>query len=408
MEHSRGPGRAAVTGAEPAAEAPIDGDVGARPADREGGYTMAEMLVGLVIISFGLLALLDGIILAVHTQRERVQRAAAIRVATTASEDARRIPFSSLAALVGAPQTSTKTVNNTTYQTTTTETLCAVTDGAEACTTPGSGSPSAVRVKVDVKWTSGSKQHSVTVGTSVTDASQALLTGTGTGTISNLLGGSATSGTSVTLGNLTVSPTSVAVTSANNPTSAVTVTMTAVGLTATTSIPLTWTDDTGSHQTTMASAGNGTWSVSVPASSITKAPASGANTATVAFTATAPTGNGIQTANLTLVTQPTFTGCTVSPNPIVFQLLTTKLSAATTLTCTVKAVSSSDTVKVSYATPSSTQVSNLTTTDGGATWKIVLAAGTQLHSGLSTTFTFTATRASDSATATTTVNVLQA
>jgi hypothetical protein len=146
----------------------------------------------------------------------------------------------------------------------------------------------------------------------------------------------------------------------------------------------------------------------VPASSITKAPASGASSATVAFTATPTAGTGFQNANLTLVTQPTFSSCTVSPSPIVFQLLTTKLSTAETLTCTTKAISSSDTVKVSYATPTSTTTTNLSTTDGGTTWKLVLAAGTQLHSGLSTAFTFTATRASDSATATTTVTVLQA
>src|SRR5206468_3344777 len=139
---------------------------------------------------------------------------------------------------------------------------------------------------------------------------------------SSLLGGSSTSGTTITLGNLTVSPTTVAATSTNNPASAVTVTMTAVGLTSTTSIPLTWTDDTGSHQLNITSSGNTTWSVSVPASS--------------------------------------------------------------------------------------TQTSDMTTTDGGATWKIVLAAGTQLHGGLSTTFTFTATRQSDNATASTTVSVLQA
>jgi prepilin-type N-terminal cleavage/methylation domain-containing protein len=379
----------------------------------DDGFTVIEMLVALVIVSVGLLALLDGIISAVHSQREKVQRAAAARVASTAIESARQISWNTLLANVPSPgvpsrTTLSKTMSKTSYTYTTTTMQCSTTDNPATCTAPASSGTQAVRVSVNVVWTVGGKQHSLAAGTTITNASSSSVNASGSGTIAGLLGGT-TSGTSVTLGTLTVTPSSLAATAANNPASAVTVSMTAVGLSSTTSIPLTWTDDTGSHQLALTSSGGGTWSVSVPASSVTKAPASGSTTATVAFTATAPTGNGIQTANLTLVTQPSFTSCSVSPNPLTLQLLsTTKLANAETLTCTVKALSSSDHVRVSYATPTSTQTSDLTTTDGGTTWKLVLAAGTQVHSGLSTTFTFTATRQSDNASASTSVTCLQA
>src|SRR5262249_48142666 len=150
-------------------------------------------------------------------------------------------------------------------------------------------------------------------------------TNAATGSLANLVGGSAASG--VTLGSLSLSPSSAAVNSSGTPASAITVTLSAVGLGTGSTIPLTWTDRNGSPQATMTHSTGTTWTATVAAASITKTVADGSS-GTVKFAATVA-GGGIVTSNLTLVGKPTFVGtCTVSPNPIVFLVLTTKTSLA--------------------------------------------------------------------------------
>jgi hypothetical protein len=348
-------------------------------------------MIGLFIVTVGVLALLTELVTYIQGQVHDKHQATAMRLATTALEDARHLPYNSLASLAG----STTTTPRSGYTQITSVQICSASDAEAACTSPGSGASTA-RVSVTITWQDGTAQRQFALTSAVSDTSTRTDSSAGSGTLSGLTGGSSSGGTSVVLGNLTFSPSTVTVDSSGTPLNNVVVSFTATGLSTSTTLPLTWTDDTGSHQATMTSSGATTWSVTVPSSSITKAVPSSSSQAHVTFAATVP-GGGVATNQLTVVPRPAFTGsCTVLPNPIVFQVLTKKTAFAEALTCTTTGLSASDTVGVSYPTGTTTTATGtLSSSDGGTTWRLTLPVGTTLKGAPSETFTFSCTRVSD-------------
>jgi hypothetical protein len=189
---------------------------------------------------------------------------------------------------------------------------------------------------------------------------------------------------------------------AGTPSSAVTATLTETGLSNATCVPLTWSDDNGSHQLLMTGSG-GTFTVSIPAASIKKAtPTSGGS---IDFTATVPGSQAVPTATLTLIGAPAFSGnCSISVvglglNVITLVPLTRNTLLPAGLTCTTANLSKTDSVVAAYQSGTTTKNLTMTSTNG-TTWTATLPGGSAMvKTGLSEGFTFTLTRASDSSTA---------
>lgn len=364
-------------------------------ASDDAGLTLVEALIGLLIVSVGVLALLGELVGYMRGQVSDKAHAGAVRLASTQIEDARNLPYTGPGGLSSmSSYAGTNVGNGITYSYVTAVQMCLPTDPATSCTTPSANDPSVARVSVTVSWTDSGRSRQVVMSSNVTNTSPGVQTAAATGSLGSLIGGTPAS-PGVSVGTLAVSPTTVGVSSSGTPTSNVTVTLSTVGLGGGATVPLTWSDDNGSHQTTMSSSNGGsTWTATVNASSITKTVAAG-QTGTVKFAATVP-GGGVATANLTLSGAPTFVGtCSVVPNPIVFQVLTTKTSLAETLTCTTAGLTSADNVSVSYPTSSSTTATGTLTSSNGNTWTVTLPVGTRLKGAPSETFTFSLSRVSD-------------
>ena len=196
-----------------------------------------------------------------------------------------------------------------------------------------------------------------------------------------------------TVSGFTVSPATVGVGSDGHPLVPLTLTLSAVGLTPTGWFPATWSDDTGSHQVTMMPGGAGTWTATVPTSRVTRAVPAGQPTATVVFAATAPGTRAVPTTTLTVRSAPALGTCAVAPNPVLLRVLTTTTAGAETLTCSATGLTAAGDVTVTYPTPGAgTATGHLTSTDG-ASWRLVLPAGTVLRGPLTEVFTFTPVRA---------------
>jgi hypothetical protein len=118
-----------------------------------------------------------------------------------------------------------------------------------------------------------------------------------------------------------------------------------------------------------------------------------------------PGSQAVPSKTLTIVGAPTFSTCSVQVvglglNTITLVPLTRKSLLAVPMTCTTTNLSSTDSVKATYASGTGTQTVNMTSTDG-TTWTVTLPAGsTMVSSGLSESITFTLKRTSDNATAT--------
>jgi prepilin-type N-terminal cleavage/methylation domain-containing protein len=369
----------------------------------DAGFSLVEMIVALFMITIGLLALVGQFAASIRAQHQQKLHASALRMATESVEQARQLPFSSLATLPSV--TGTSVAHGTTYTEATSVRVCSPTDTGTACTPPAAGAPSAVRVEVDVSWRDGARSRHVRLGTSVADTQSKLLAASGDPT--TLLGGSASGGTSVTLSQLTLSPSTVAVTSGGAAQSSVTASLSVTGLAAGSSFPISWADDVGGHQATMTSTGNGIWTATLPASSITRVVPAGQTQGSVVFAATVPGSATVPSATLRTVATPTFTGtCTVSPTPIVLKVLSQVTAVAETLSCTTSGLTSADTVQVSWLTATGSLQSALTSSTG-TSWQVVLPVGTAMRL-VSETFTFTFTRSSDSATGTQSVTTVVA
>jgi prepilin-type N-terminal cleavage/methylation domain-containing protein len=368
---------------------------GASPCDT--GMTLVEMLIAMALISVAVLGLLGELAADIKQQTTERTQTNAVHLASSSLESARNLPWSSLTspAILGT-HTTTPTVSGVTYTNATTVQLCSPTDAPGVCTTPATGSATTARATVAVSWTSNGASHTVKMARNLADNSS-----TTTSTTTNPLGTCGGSGVTLVSGSLALSPSTTIVNSSGHPPGNITATLTATGLSNTSCVPLTWSDDAGAHQLTM-TGGGGTYSVTIPASSITKTVATSGGT--VAFTATVPGSQAVPSTNLTIQGAPTLSACTVSVaslglNTITLNPLTRKSLLPATLTCTATNLSNTDSVKATYQSGSSTATATLASSNG-TTWTATLPSGTQLATGLvgSETFTFKLTRASDGAT----------
>jgi prepilin-type N-terminal cleavage/methylation domain-containing protein len=369
---------------------------------RDAGMTLIEMLVAMALISVAVLGLLGELAADIKQQHTEKLQTNALRVASNTLESARNLSWSSLISLVGT-STTTPTVEGTTYTDVTKLELCTPTDTPSACTTPSTGSPTTARATVSVSWSNNGTSHTVKMQRNLAN-----LSSTTVSTTTSPLGSCGGSGVTLVSGALSLSPSSVTVNAAGNPSGNVTATLTATGLSNTSCVPLTWSDDTGSHQLTM-SGGSGTYSVTIPASSITKTVSTSGGS--VAFTATVPGSQAVPSTSLTILGSPTFSSCSVSVaslglNTITLNPLTRKSLLPATMTCTATNLLSTDSVKVTYLSGSSNATTALTSSNG-TTWTATLPSGTALATGLagSESFTFKLVRASDSATASKAITV---
>jgi len=350
------------------------------------GMTLIEIVIAMALVTVGLLGMLTEVVAYVKEQSTQRAHATALRYATTTLEDARsNLSNVTLGTHPSAPQT----MGGVTFTPTTTVTTCP-------------SSPDCVRLGVTVSWTDGHGSHQLTLNSSAANTAAKTLSGDTGSLITNATG---TNGTTVTTGSMSLSPTSVSVDSSGTPGSNVTATLSVVGLSQGTSIALTWTDDNGSHQTTMTNSGGTTWSATVQKSSITRVVTSGSKT--VVFSATVPGVAAPVTASLTVVPLPAFNGsCSVIASPIVTLLRKTTLSEV--LTCNTVGLAATDQMQASYASGAGTGTASMSSSDG-ATWSATLPAGTSMAaSGSSESFTFTLTRASDSYTRSQSLSVLLA
>lgn len=356
----------------------------------DGGFTLIEAMVGLLLVTVGLLALLTEVTTYIRTQGAERAQAQAVRFVSTTIEDARSLPANQLTA--GTRTITQPSTVGGSFTLTTDVKVCSLSDGAAQCTAPTSAATTDKRLTATVSWTYGGRPHELSSTTSVADTTASTYRASGDGTLGGLLGGVDRASTVVTIQTMTASPNPATINSSGVPSTPVTIGLTTLGLTAATSaIPVTWTDDLGSHQATLLG-GPTSWTATIPAANIKKAPASGQTSTTLAFAATVPGAAGLTTATVTLTTKPSFTGCSIAPSPIKLGLLSGRTTVAETLTCTTAGLRTTDVVQVTHTSGLGTATAAMTTTNG-TTWTKVLPSGTALGPlGLLTTFTFSASR----------------
>lgn len=362
----------------------------------DAGISLVEVLTGIAVVTIGLFALLGEVATNVKEQGLEKSQATAMHLADGWLESARGTAYSSLVGQAGTSTTTTG-VNGTSYIEHRSLQVCSAADSPNTCTTPVSGAVSTVHASVRVSWTFAGEQHSVQIARSLTDNSRL--------TVSNAtspLGSCGGGGTTLVDGHLSVSPSSVTVNSSGQPSSAVTVTLTETGLSNASCVPLTWSDDTGSHQVSM-TGGSGTFNVTIPAASITKTATTAGGS--ISFTATVPGSQAVPGAALTIVGAPAFSGsCSVSVaglglNVISLVPLTRNTLLPAGLTCTTLNLASTDSVSATYQSGTGTKTATLTSSNG-TTWTGTIPSGTAMvKTGSSEGLTFQLTRAGDGSTA---------
>ncbi len=375
--------------------------------DGEAGFTLVESLVGLMLVTVAILALTAELATYVHHQANERARTSAVRYMSTSVETARGLSAYALSQIPsGTVTVAPKTIGGITFTTTETLQRCTIGDAAGTCTTPSSAAVLDTRVRITVTWPDGATTRSVTTSTSLADDGTGHYNPTGSGSLSTLVGGTGTLTNGVSVSGFSAASAQMGVGTDGHPTGPVVLTLNAVGLAATvTSIPVTWTDDNGSHQWTL-TGGPSAFTATIPAASITKVVASGSST--LRFAATVPGTSALSTADVVLKPGVTISGCSVTVNPIVLTVLTRKTSLVETLTCTTTGITATDTVTATYASGTGT-ASKALSSSNGTSWSTTLPAGTLMAStGLSESFTFTATRASDSVSATASVSAVLA
>jgi len=351
--------------------------------------------MGIVVVA--LLALLGEFTTYLHQQQSQRSHAYALRVATSALEDARRLPLSSLPA--GSSTPPPQTHDGVAYATTTHVDTCDPSVQA-TCQAPAVNGPQVARVGVTVSWSDSTGAHHLNLSTADADTSGSSVNGS-TGSLTNNTTG--TTGT-VSLTSFSVAPSAVAIDASAHPTSDITLSLVVTGLATSTSISATWTDDTGNHHTTLTNAGGNTWTVVVPKATITRT--ASVSSSTVTFAATVPGLSTLPTATLTVLPQATLTNCHVTPAPIVLVPLTRHTSLPEVLSCSATGVTASDAVTATYASGSGTGSKAMSSSDGGSTWVATLPANsTVVTSGSSESFTFTLTRSADGYTTSTSMSV---
>lgn len=375
--------------------------------DDDAGFTLVETMVAIVLVTIAIFAMTAELTAYLHHQANERARTTAVRLMTTTIEAARGLTSAELALIATGANPAQHVDHGITYSVAEDVQRCLVSDPAGTCTAQAVGSPNIdMRVRITVSWPDGDQTRSVSTYTSVADTHSTTYSPTSTGSIASLVGGSSQAASGVSVSSFTASPSSSTVTTAGVPTSPIVLNLTTVGLNSSTgSIPVTWTDDGGSHQASL-TGGPNSWTVTIPADSIAKVVASG--TSDLTFAATVPGTSTLSTVTVTLRPGVSFTSCSVVANPIVLQLLNRKTALAETLSCNVNGLAATDSVSVSYTSGTGTATKTLTSSDG-ASWSVVLPIGTLMaSSGLSESFTFTATRASDSLSATSVVTAVLA
>lgn len=376
-------------------------------ASADAGFSLAESLVALVMITVAVLGMAAELTRYIEQQGRQKARLTAVRLVGSSIESARRVPYDQLVGAQGAVVAPGNVVNGVSYTTTTRVQSCTLGEPLATCTTPLDAASTDLRVRVTVGWTDRTGAHAVTSATSVADTRTVVQRPASSGTLGTLVGGRSSGSGTATVSSFTVSPSTVPVSSSGQPVASVTLSLAAVGVPAgTATVPVTWTDDSGSHQVSL-TGGPLTWSLSLPAASITKAVANG--TGQVEFAATVPGTTALPTVTLTVQPQVALTACSTSPAVVTLNPLTRRTTAPVVLSCTAGGLAATDTVRVSYASGATTATGALTSTNGTA-WSLTLPAGTAMASGVAPTetFTFSAMRASDSAFATRSVSAVLA
>ncbi|HEX3708082.1 MAG TPA: hypothetical protein VHV76_15760 [Mycobacteriales bacterium] len=358
--------------------------------------TLVEIVVAIAIISVGVFALLGELATDIKQQGLEKTQATALHIADGVIESAKAMSYGSLVGQAGT-STATTPVNGVAYTAIKTFQVCSPTDTPNACTSPGSGAVSTVHANVSVSWTFGGRSHTLRVAQSVGDASPLTVSAT-----SSPLGSCGGGGTTLVVGHLALSPSAVTVSSSGTPSSAIAVTLTQTGLSNATCVPLTWSDDKGSHQVSLTGSG-GTFTASIPASAITKTTSTSGGS--ISFTATVPGSQAVPTASLTIIGAPAFSGnCTINVaglglNVMTLVPLTRNTLLPAGLSCTTVNLSKTDTVIATYQSGTTTKNIALTSSNG-TSWSATLPSGSAMvKTGLSEGFTFALTRAGDGSTA---------
>lgn len=360
------------------------------------GVTLVEVIVAMAIVVTALLALLGEFTTYLHQQRTQRAHAYALRVATSALEDARRLPISSLPA--GSSTSPPQPHDGVAYTTTTHVSSCDPSVQA-SCQAPAANGPSVARVGVTVTWSDATGAHHIDLGTADADTGGSTVSGSTGGLTNNTTG---TTGT-VALTSFTVTPSAVGTDGSGHPNNDVTLTLVVTGLAPSTNVSATWTDDTGNHHTTLTNTNANTWTVVIQKSQITRT--ASVSSSTVTFAATVPGLSTLPTTTLTVLPPATLTNCHVTPSPIVLVPLTRHTSLPEVLSCSATGISATDAVSATYASGSGTATKGMSSGDGGATWSTTLPAGTSVvNSGNSESITFTLTRASDGYTTSTSLS----
>ncbi|HVT65702.1 MAG TPA: hypothetical protein VHD81_11145 [Mycobacteriales bacterium] len=362
----------------------------------DAGMSLVEVIAGIAVITIGLFALLSELASNIKQQSLEKSQATALHVANGSLESARGMAYGSLVGLAGTSSTATAT-NGRTYIATRTVQVCSPTDSPNSCTTPASGAISTVHATVRVTWNFAGQQHTLQIARNISDTSAMSVS-----TASSPLGSCGGSGTTLVSGSLSISPASVTVSSAGQPSSNVTVSLTETGLSNATCVPLTWSDDNGAHQAIM-TGGSGTFQVTIAASSIKKVVSTSGGS--IPFTATVPGSQAVPSKTLTILGAPAFTGsCSVSVaglglNIISLVPLTRNTLLPAGVSCTTTNLAKTDSVVATYQSGTGTKSLTLTSSNG-TTWTGTIASGSAMKStGTSEGLTFQLTRASDGATA---------
>ncbi len=370
----------------------------ANPGCADTGLSLIEVIAAIALISIGLFALLGELAANIRQQSLEKSQATALHIANGALEATRSQAYSSL---VSAAGTSSKTVtmNGRDFTETRSLSVCSPTDSPNTCTPPSSGAVSTVHAVVDVTWDFQGEQRTVRIARSLVDNGTLSVSST-----TNPLGSCGGSGTTLVSGHLSLSPSSVTVDTAGQPSSSVTVTLTETGLSNATCVPLTWSDDNGSHQVSLTGdSGSGSFQAAIPKTSIKKVVSTSGGT--LAFTATVPGSQAIPSVSLAIVGAPAFSGnCSVSVaglalNAISLVPLTRNTLLPATLSCATVNLSRTDTVVATYQSGTTTKTATLTSSNG-TSWTATIPSGTgMVKTGSSESITFQLTRAGDSSTA---------
>lgn len=370
----------------------------------ERGFTLAEMLVALFIVSVALLALLGVFGTTAKSLQSQAARAEGVRVAVDTNESFRNQAYTAVP--TGTLPSTTVVRDGRTYTVATT-----VTEADAATLGAASGTARVKRVVTVVSWTVRGQTKSVRYETVLapTSAVAPVVVSSPAASAAPSPSPVASSAYSIVSVTLSPQPLIVAVPSgvANDD---LLVTVALSGYSTTDTVQIAWTNDGATSMTrALVNAGGQNWTTTIPKADIVHATASG-STSSMNFVVT--TGKG-QTRTTTLTTQgqvaspPELTATTITPGVIVLNnngANKGQNDAAVTFTAHVSglsATSTTDSVKVSYAGKdgAAKEIALTRSTTDATKWEHTFAHKSEwFAAGTDQAFTFTVRRASDGAT----------